>query len=132
MNIKIRQATRNDFASILTLNKRLFEYERQWGDTYNIDWTYSPKGRAYFAGRIENGIVLVAEIENMYIESKYRQTGVGSKLITKLKEELRKLKVKRIKVDIIFKNISATEFFKKNGFIEHELILEQSVERLTK
>ncbi len=152
-DIKISRAKIEDLEKILELNKKLFEFERQFGQTYNLDWTHSPGGRSYFINRIKDGVVLVAEInqemigylcafintfsfrsvnpiaelENMYIEDKYQNVGVSTELIQKLIAKLRENGVKRIKVGALVKNNKAINFYKKLGFEDHEIFLERNV-----
>ncbi len=154
MKTVTRNANRVDLERVLKLNKRLFEYERKFDRTYNLNWTYSPRGRTYFAGRLENGIIIVAEvnksvigylcafidnysfrstnpiaeIENMFIEEKYRGQGIGSKLVDNLIRQLESKGVKRIKVGALTKNSRTVDFYRKNKFNDHEVILERSLE----
>lgn len=153
MNVNIRQAERKDFDSLLRLNLALFRYESTFTQTYNLDWTYSPIGRAYFAARIENGLVYIAEIsdhvfgylcasiqsfpyrsvnpiceiENMFIEESYRSLGIGVQLIEALKKELKKQHIQRMKVGALAQNSDGVRFYQKNGFEHHELLLEQTL-----
>ena len=54
----IKKADIRDLNKILELNKKLFEFEKQFGDTFNLDWTYSLKGKNYFKKIFLNTIFL--------------------------------------------------------------------------
>lgn len=155
MNISIRKASKEDLDIILELNKNLFSYETQFNREYNQEWTYSDIGKSYFQKRIENdaSIVLlaevdkkvvgylvafidsypfrsvnpIAEIENMFIEEKYRKHGIGKKLIDETKTIAQKRGAKRIKVAAFAQNSPAIHFYRTCGFNDFETILELSL-----
>lgn len=154
MAITIKKASKKDSSSVMALNKSLFDYEKRFNDEYNLNWTYSDIGHNYFKRRIEeNGIVLVAkddnnivgyilafidsfpfrkfnpiaEIENMYIEETYRDKGLGSRLIGKIKEIARKKGAKRLKVTAVTDNSQALSFYRKNGFEDFDTTLEMNL-----
>lgn len=148
--MKIRKARSGDLAEILRLNFKLFEFERQFGDTYNLEWTYSEKGRKYFEDRLkqkdavclvaeEDGQVIgylvaftdtfsfrsrnpICEIENMFIEESYRNKGMGRALVTELKQILKKRGVKRIRVESGSDNEGAIAFYKAMGLKDFNII----------
>ncbi len=152
MNIAVRKAERKDLESILSLNKALFDYESKFDHEYNLDWTYSEKGRSYFQKRLESdsSIILVAEadstvvgyillfihvfayrlhnpiaeIENMFVREDYRNQKLGTRLITEAKKIAAKRGVKRIRVAAMAKNADARRFYKSLGFDDFESILE--------
>lgn len=66
----------------------------------------------------------IAEIENMYIDERFRGIGTGTKLMNELKRILKEKKVKRIKVEAVAQNYKAIEFYKKNGFGDFDVTLE--------
>jgi GNAT superfamily N-acetyltransferase len=147
----IRRAQAKDLQKILELNQKLFTYEIRYGDTYNQNWTYSEKGKSYFANRLKNGILLIAEenkeivgylcaytspysfrsinpiteLENMFVLEEYRNQKIGSQLIERLIKEAKLVGSKRLKVGVLFKNSKAINFYLKQGFVKHEIILEK-------
>ena len=155
MEIKVRKAKLSDLETILKMSRNLFKFERKFGKTFNMKWTYSEVGKKYFTGRLmhKDAIVLIAvdgeipagylcsfkqkyyyrslnpiaEIENMYIDDKYRYKGVGKLLFKKLKQLLKREGVKRIKVGTLSQNEQAIRFYKRIGFEEFETILEQDL-----
>ena len=151
----IRTTTINDLESILNLNRQLFEFEQQFTNTYNPDWTYSDKGRDYFKKRLgqDNAICLVAEtnqeiigylvsfidtysyrstnpiceLENMYILPQYRRQGIGTKLVDELKKIAKKKGANRLRVETITQNQVAGSFYQAMGCQDFNLILEQEL-----
>ncbi len=148
----VRLATLDDFDEILRLSQLLFEYERQYGETYNLEWTYSKRGKAYFKKRLthKRGLALVCEvnqrvvgylagwidtysyrsinpiieIENMFVEKKHRRKGVGSRLVHELQVQAKKKGVKRLKVEALYPNESASSFYRSLGFEGFNLVFE--------
>lgn len=153
MEIKIRKAVKKDLDKILELNQKLFDYEKQFDDTFNPEWTYSEVGKnsfikciktetvliaevedrvvGYVCATVDNysfrGINPIAELENMYVEEEFRNKGVGSKLVEVLLSELKDQRVKRIKVGALHSNTEAIKFYKKNGFENHVVELERDI-----
>jgi len=150
----IRKATETDLEKILELNKNLFVFEAKFTDKYNQDWTFSEIGKNYFKERLnnENCILLVAEenqvigysltfiksapfwkinpvaeLENMFVEEKFRDKGVGSALVQETINELNKRGINRLRVGAIYDNTNAINFYKKNGFEPVNLYLEKSL-----
>jgi diamine N-acetyltransferase len=152
MDIQIHKANPTDLNEVLALNKKLFEFERQFGSTYNLDWTYSECGQEYYKKRLENerAIVLIAktgsksvgyilgfidtysyrsvnpilEIENMFVEEAYRRQGIGKKLAQELLVQAKNRGVKRIRVGALAQNTNAIKFYKSLGLSEFEVFLE--------
>ena len=150
--MKIRKAESKDFEKILMLNKKLFEFEKQFSDAYNLEWTCSERGRKYFEERLKHAMAEcwvaeddnrvvgylvsfintysyrstnpICEIENMFIEQDFRRKGVGRALIEELKITLKSRGVKKIRVESVFKNEGAVYFYKAMGFEDFNLILE--------
>lgn len=146
----IRRAGIEDLSEIQRLNNELFELEFNNYDSSLIrNWPLSEEGKKYFSKEITEGIVLVAcieeriigylagsintqlsynnniqaELDNMYIIEEYRKRGIGQRLVDEFKTICDKNKVDEIKVVSSFKNLSAIEFYKANGFEEAELVL---------
>lgn len=152
----IRKTSIDDLEMVLELNLSLFEYEKTFVDSYNLNWTYSDAGKRYFekvcgwegnlfgfAASENNKTVgyiaaviyktpyrsfdAVCEIENMFIDEKFRRKGIGKALIEAVSKEAFIREVKRLKVGAFAKNSPAQEFYKKLGFKEHEIILEKEI-----
>ena len=62
------------------------------------------------------GIYLIKdkELDTLYIEEKYRNKGIGSKVIKDLKEKIERIKVRK-------ENNKAISFYEKNGFNQKEI-----------
>lgn len=151
----IRKATINDFDEILRLNKALFDYEAQFKHDYNVNWPDETAGKDYFKKKFEdsNSLIFVAEkdsriigyilafistysyrsinpiceIENMFIEEKYRKKGIGKMLIEKVREEAKTRNVKRLRVGAIVQNEQAIKFYMSQGFSDVNLFLEKKL-----
>ena len=63
----------------------------------------------YFFKKIGSFLILDNELDTIYIIKKYRNKGIGSKIIKKAK--INKIKVKK-------ENIKAIKFYEKNGFMK--------------
>lgn len=154
--IKIRLGILSDLEGILSLSQKLFEYETPWNKgTFNMGWTYSSAGRKYFirwltkpkdlvvvaeyrgkiVGYLSGGIYShswrtvnpMAEIYNMFIEKNFRNLGLGKKLIREAVEKWKSQKVRFLRVSSHPANKQALIFYKKNGFDDAILTLEQPI-----
>ena len=63
----------------------------------------------YFFKKIGSFLILDNELDTIYIIKKYRNKGIGSKILKK--EKINKIKVKK-------ENIKAIKFYEKNGFMK--------------
>lgn len=154
-NMHIRQATLADTEAVQKLNHKLFKLEKESFDsTLVTDWPLSPIGRKYFEQLISNEYVIVAieddtiigylagsisekcsyspvqygEINNMLIDDKYRNHGVGKALVDKFKKYCADRNIQNLKVVASAKNKDAIEFYKKQGFNEFDITLTMSMD----
>ncbi len=140
-----RKANIIDLKRILELNLKLYKKEyKEFDKIINLNWTYSD-GKKYFKGRIlkkdgflevieyENKIIgylcggrrkrlaywkkaQYADIESFFLEDKFRNKGLGSKL---LRDFINWCKGKRIDYTFITasaQNMQAINLYKKFGF----------------
>ncbi len=149
----IRKATLSDFDNLLKLNKDLFLFEKKFSETYNENWPYETAGKEYFARLIvgdksacfvaeENGEIVgylmaycgeyayrnvnpISELENMFVKEEFRNKGIGSKLVEEFKKWSKEKGAKRLKVMLYATNLDALEFYKKHGFADFAVVLEQ-------
>lgn len=64
---------------------------------------------------------VVVRLDDVYVKKDLRGKGVGTELITQLKEQLRKETVARIDVAVHFDNPEARRFYERFGFVQlHE------------
>lgn len=151
-----RLASIRDIETILNLNNELCKYETESGfDVYVKDWALSEQSRKYFLNLIKNSFVMIAEkeskivgylagsineygaysyyegktaeLENMYIVPKYRNTGIGSELISKFENWCSENNAKRIMITSNISNKSAINFYKKNKYIDINLTLKKEL-----
>jgi ribosomal protein S18 acetylase RimI-like enzyme len=76
---------------------------------------------AEYRGKIVGAITGYTEgqigyVENLAVDIKYRESGVGSKLLTKEVEKLKKRGAKKVKLEVHFECASAIPFYYKHGF----------------
>jgi len=154
--IEIKNATVKDLNDILRLNFELFKKERQEYDKLlDMNWTYT-EGKKYFLSRItkKDGFVIVAkykkksigylcggvrkmeayriqkkyaELENMFLEKKFRGQGLGTKLAQKFFDWCRENKIERVSVSTSFMNNESVRFYEKLGFKGYTIILEMKL-----
>lgn len=62
----------------------------------------------------------IALLDGLYVEHKYRNQGIATKLINKCKEWSNEIGAKVFELNVISKNKNAFELYKKMGFIEVE------------
>ncbi len=154
-DLQIRKAHIRDLDSILRLNLLLFKKEyADYDKSLNLKWTYG-KGRKYFKNRIikKDGFVKIAEagrkvvgylcggiskrlsyrkkaryveLENMFIEKRFRSRGIGAKLMRDFINWCKKNKVQYVSVKASAGNKKALDFYRKFRFKDYDMILELS------
>lgn len=153
--ITIRHAKPTDFEAIQRLNHEHFLYEvpLDYG-TRNTNWPYTDEAIKYFkqSAAGQNGcqafmaeadgrpvgylIGLVAdklymaqspvgELKIMFLEAEYRRQGAGSLLVNEFKAWARAQGATYLKVGALAANHLAVEFYRKHGFRDMEVSLEQ-------
>ena len=123
-------------------------------DSFNLDWPFEEAGRKYFHECLSASAISVvfiaevddksvgylaaaysdkafrstnpiAELENMYVDEVYRRQGLGSRLVDSFKEWAKDNDVARIRVGAFSANDQALGFYRKCGFNDLEIHLEQ-------
>ncbi len=151
LKITIQKAENSNGKIIRQLNQALFEFEDQFTNTYNTNWSHSSAGNQYFQDRIKNGIVFIAtknekvvgytcgsiamlsyrspsktaELENMFVLDSYRNLGIGKELLMHFEKEARALNAQRIVVSALNENRDAVEFYQDCGFSMRQVVLEK-------
>lgn len=155
MNIVIRKATLEDLRQVQDLNYKLFDFEyKNFDSSLNMGWTFSEEGEKYFRKVIEKGTVWLAvdddkiigylagimksynsinaksaELDNFYIEEKYRRLGIGKRLVNEYKEYCKNKGVYTIYVTANAKNKNARSFYQASGFNdEYEVIYKMKID----
>jgi len=156
LKIEIRKATVKDLDGILRLNFELFKKEyREYDKTLDLDWTQRG-GEKYFRNRIakSDGFVAVAEsggklvgylcggmpkmeahrikmkhaeLENMFVDKRFRRQGVGKKLAEEFLNWCRENKADYVSVSASYENEEGIHFYRKLGFENYEIVLEMKV-----
>lgn len=152
-NFIIRKARIGDLKDILGLNFNLFKKEyKEYDKSLDLSWTYG-LGKKYFKDRIVKrdgfaevieidgkiigylcgGIVKglfyrrkakYAELENMFIDKKYRGKGLGKKLARDFINWCKRNRVDYISLTAFAKNVQALGLYRKLGFKDYNLSLE--------
>lgn len=151
----IREAKASDLKTIQQLNYQLFEKEyAEYDRLLNREWTFGPKGTAYYKKRIAKRCVLLAfegrktvgyicfaltkgelyrllpktaELENMLVLEEHRSRGIGRALVDAFLAWCERKKVGKIRVQATAQNARAIKFYKRCGFHEYTLILERDL-----
>lgn len=154
-NAIIRKATLNDLFEIQNLNNLLFKLKKENFDPTLVEnWPLSDEGKEYFKNLIEEAHVIVdvlnnqivgylagsinekgsyeeiqyGEVNNMFIKSECRGYGVGKLLINDFKKYCISNGIKNLIVNASAKNISAIEFYRRNGFNDFNVTLTINIE----
>ena len=155
-DVTIRKATLKDIDYILRLNLELFKKERrEYDKLLDMNWTYK-EGKKYFQERItkKGGFVVIAgykgkavgylcggltkmesyrvqkkhaELENMFVEKKFRGRGIGKQLSEGFLVWCKKSKVERVSVSASFDNKETIKFYQKMGFRGYATTLEKKL-----
>ncbi|MBU1046736.1 GNAT family N-acetyltransferase [Patescibacteria group bacterium] len=136
----------------LTKNLFEYEIENGFDNNINPEWSYSEEGKEELTERIFSedsvgfvckvnneivgyliGLILeeetgrvdskYGELEHMFINENARGNGIGEKLIKEFKKWTKEKDLKRIKVNVSFKNQKAIEFYKKIGLVPTDIVL---------
>jgi len=155
MEVEIKEATLEYLKDIINFNKKLFEFEYKNFDK-TLDCSWPPKNKEYFKNSIKGkdslalvvldkgkiigylignikkaknyrNIKKIAELDNMFILPDYRNKGIGSLLCKRFLDWVKSRDVKRVRVVVSEKNKGAINCYKKCGFSEYNLILEQDL-----
>ena len=145
-NIKVEVANPEDIDALRDLTKQLIEGLGQKFDPKRFDWgirrrLYDPLQRHGILLAIDEDTddfvgMIIAElridpfglsegaIKQFYLQEPYRKKGVGSLLLEKALEHLRKIKVEKIRVNIKEKAVEAAKLYKKMNFKKVYEVLE--------
>ena len=157
MEIEIRRATTGDIKSVQRLSLLLFEKQRgEFDTTLNLEWPFSEEGEIYFRKSIteDDQCVFVAcvddniigflngcidekdsnrsaprfsEMDYLFVLDEYRGNGIGTKLYRAFLNWCQSKNIKRLRVTASAGNSGAINFYRKNGFTDYDLVLEQNI-----
>lgn len=154
--VTIRKATIDDLGVIQQLASELFEYEHQrWDDTIDPNWPFSEEATASYKKAINEKVTLVAErdgspagyligkifpadpkaarqasaayLENIYISSDYRGSGMGEQLIKEFSDRCKDEGAEKIDVMVNAKNANAIKFYEKMGYATSRLLMSKEL-----
>ncbi|MGB5593759.1 MAG: GNAT family N-acetyltransferase [Crocosphaera sp.] len=90
-------------------NHKGVEEMRDFLPKEKLDWLQN-----VFVNRIQEGLY----IHGLSVDSNYRKQGIGTKLINQVKEKARKQQFSNIHLTVWTDNITAIEFYERQGFRE--------------
>lgn len=154
-NVIIREANINDLESILLLSDALTLADLPFDKKVKVDWAHSKEGKKYYEGIItkKDGICFVAvvdekivgyetagkmetasfrkvtigEITNIYVLEGFRSQGIGKMLMNKFVEWAKEMGFDKVSVNVFALNEKAINFYKREGFLPQDLILEKTI-----
>lgn len=138
----VRRGLLSDLARVQELNAALFLSDRPHDDDLDLAWPYASAGESYFRDRINgDGACLVAEahgtvigylaaglreetwrrvvrseLENMYVDERWRRAGVGRALVQAFREWSREVGARQSFVEAYAGNAGAVAFYESCGF----------------
>ena len=152
--MEIRTASMKDVDTIVELSSQLCINEHNFYDN-TVDIHYPKNHQDVFKRNLRNGFGLaivaivngkiegyligsinetdnyrniekIAEIDSMFVNLNIRNQGVGKELVTYFLKWA-KINMKRAKVVVSARNKRGINFYKKAGFIDHEIVLEMNI-----
>jgi ribosomal protein S18 acetylase RimI-like enzyme len=143
-----------DVDAIIELSSQLCINEHNFYDN-TVDVDYPIKNKDHFINNMRNGFGLaivainrgriegyligsisetgdyrnldrIAEIDSMFVKPNIRSKGVGEKLMNRF-IEWANVQVKRVKVVVSANNNRGIKFYRKAGFVDHEIVLEMEI-----
>ena len=152
--MEIRTASMKDVDAIIELSSQLSINEHNFYDN-TVDISFPINNQEKFKRNMRNGFGLVivaiefdniegyligsisktedyrnldniAEIDSMFVKPKFRSQGVGTLFVNQF-VEWAKAQAKRVKVVVSAKNNRGIKFYRKAGFIDHEIVLEMKL-----
>lgn len=119
----VRRARREDLPRIHNIERDSFRHPYP---PYLIDLLFEENQETFFVAEVDNRVVgySVASIEaqntghviSVAVSPDTRRRGIGEALIQRLTEELRKIGVSLIKLEVERGNVTAQSMYKKLGF----------------
>ncbi|MDD2822567.1 MAG: GNAT family N-acetyltransferase [Candidatus Daviesbacteria bacterium] len=155
LNLIIRKAKISDLQNIQALGTGLMKSDRRFDPTLIEEWYFSSDAMKYLLNRIrgKKGVCLVAEVNkqlvgyltgkllktetwrpfyraevnNLYIETKYQSKGIGAALLKAFIEWSKANSAERIVLNVESKNVEAIRFYQKNNFNPARLEMEAKI-----
>jgi ribosomal protein S18 acetylase RimI-like enzyme len=151
MNVTVRQATKEEWPVIQSLNGALFDASKSFDAYLRDDFQTSPEGEEYYKKAVTNPdyYTLIAEVDgtavgyciaypkkvlyrtirtleldNLLVIPDYRSLGIGKRLLEELKAYAKAHGYQTIYVTAYAKNSRAVDFYEDQGFLPIDISLE--------
>ena len=157
VEVKIQEAKIGNLKEIQNLIQELCKKEnKEFDSTISIDWALSEKGKEYVKKKITKNnecafiaisdgkvvgylvgiidkaeswrnILQFAELGDMFVLEDYRGLGIGTKLYQAFVNWTKSKDVQRVRVVASTPNSKAIKFYKKNGLLDYNVVLETDI-----
>ena len=152
----IRNAKLEDLKEILVLFDKLSVSDSPYDKDVDLNWAHTVSGKEYFTKKIkkidgvcfiaeiENKIVgyftaakkeipgyrlvVVADLENLVVDENFRNQGIGKKLVDSFTSWAKSIGVDRVSVNVFSGNEKGIKFYKRQGFLLFESVLEKELD----
>ena len=156
MDINIRKADIKDLESIMVLFDKLSLSDLPYDTEVDVYWAHTPDGKNYFTDKIQgkNSVCFVAEadgsivgyflaikkedptyrlikiadLEHLVVDENYRNQGIGKKLMNAFISWAKSEGINKVSVNVFTDNEKGIKFYKREGFLPFESILEKKVD----
>lgn len=152
--MEIRTASMKDVEAIIDLSRQLCINEHNFYDN-TVDVDFPIKNQDNFKKNMSNGLGLaivainmgniegyligsigkagdyrnldkIARIDSMFVKPNIRSQGVGDKLVNRF-IQWANVQVKKVRVVVSANNNRGIKFYRKAGFVDHEIVLEMDL-----
>ena len=156
MDVKIRKAEIKDLEAVMVLFDKLSLSDLPYDTEVDVYWAHTPDGKKNFTDKIqEKGgacfiaeidikivgfllatkkedptyrLIKVADLEHLVVDEKYRSQGIGKKLMDAFTSWAKAEGIDKVSVNVFTDNEKGIKFYKREGFVPFESILEKKVD----
>lgn len=157
-NVLIRKATEKDLDKVLEMADQLSVADSLYDKEIDLKWANTPKGKKYYREKVltDSSVCLLAEInqesigfalakrkevppfrkvkvvelEELFVKDKYRNKGIGKMLIDHFLNWAKDFGADKAAVDVYFLNEKGIKFYKREGFVPYDMILEIPLDKV--
>ncbi len=121
--VKIRLVRSEDIAQVYKIESEAFKYP--YPRTL-LEYYSNLKDAVFYVAEVDNSIVgyvigllrrrIIGHIISIAVSKRYMRRGIGSKLLKKAEETLRRMGAKVLRLEVRNSNIPAINFYVKHGY----------------